>query len=83
MVKNVILTGGSKGIGKEIAKKIIDPAYECKKLRKIVNKHKKLLKLLLVLYKIPTLLRIIYWLGFKLLRYDRFQKRFIRTFLDY
>ena len=69
--------------GEEIAKKIIDPAYECKKLRKIVNKHKKLLKLLLVLYKIPTLLRIIYWLGFKLLRYDRFQKRFIRTFLDY
>lgn len=69
--------------GEETANKIINPDYECKKLRKIGRKNKKLVKILLTLNKSPFLLRSVYWLGFKLLKYKSFQKIYLNIMQEY
>lgn len=96
--KNIFLSGDAAGLanpfkgegiypalvsGEEIAKKIINPAYECPKLERIINKNKKLIKLLLTLHNIPCLLPFTYWLGFRLIKYRGFQKKIIKAILEY
>ena len=69
--------------GEEIAKKILNPGYECRKLNRIIAKNRKLTKLLLALHKMPMLAGFIYWAGFKLIKYKVVQKKLISVFLEY
>jgi geranylgeranyl reductase len=66
--------------GEEIAKKIINPACNCERLRGIILKHKKITLLFSILCSFRILFKFSYWLGFKLLKYKYFQKLFTRKF---
>lgn len=96
--KNIFLVGDAAGLanlftgegiyqalvsGEEIAKKIINPKYEPKKLRRIIEKNKKLTKLFFTLHHIPWLMHLCYWLGFKLIGNKKFQRRLVAKFLEY
>jgi geranylgeranyl reductase len=69
--------------GEEISKKIINPNYKSNKLKIIISKNKKLIKWLFIFNNSPYLLRMFYWLGFKLMNYKSIQNGFIKLLLDY
>lgn len=96
--KNIFLVGDAAGLansftgegiyqalvsGEEVAKKIINPEYECKNLKRIIYKNNKRTKLFFTLYRMPGLMYFCYWLGFRLVKNRKFQKKLVDTFLEY
>jgi geranylgeranyl reductase len=66
--------------GEEVARKILDINYNCKKIKNIGEKNRKLIKLLDIMDKYPFLLHFFYWFGLKLLSFG-FMSNLLRKHL--